>query len=113
MQPAWPADLYFFDSFQTSQPLESPRRPKVRNLYDVFKNICDDELEHVKTMKACQVSSWRSEAWTGTGRSCLDSPHSRALSAMPCEQSVSLFPQDESVVEDISKRRDKSTRVGL
>lgn len=25
-----------------------------RNLYDVFCNIRDDELEHVKTMKACR-----------------------------------------------------------
>lgn len=25
-----------------------------RNLYDVFRNIMDDEWEHVKTMKACR-----------------------------------------------------------
>ena len=27
------------------------------NLYDVFSNIRDDELEHVKTMKACEDNS--------------------------------------------------------
>ena len=33
-----------------------PRSPPPRcsNLYDVFVNIRDDELEHVKTMVACQ-----------------------------------------------------------
>ena len=30
------------------------RRPKCDTLFDVFKNICDDEAEHVKTMAACQ-----------------------------------------------------------
>ncbi|GBF99932.1 plastid terminal oxidase [Raphidocelis subcapitata] len=45
-------DLYrMFDAFQTS---DTPRRPKVKNMYDVFANIRDDEKEHVKTMQACQ-----------------------------------------------------------
>ena len=26
----------------------------IRTLYDVFRNIADDEKEHVKTMKACR-----------------------------------------------------------
>ncbi|GFR44103.1 hypothetical protein Agub_g5265 [Astrephomene gubernaculifera] len=47
-------DLYMFDSFQTSQSAQAPRRPPCSNLYDVFRNICDDEMEHVKTMRACQ-----------------------------------------------------------
>lgn len=46
-------DLYMFDEFQTSRVPES-RRPKVDNLFDVFSAIRDDELEHVKTMAACQ-----------------------------------------------------------
>ena len=45
-------DLYMFDEFQTSQV--EPRKPKCDTLYDVFVNICDDEGQHVKTMKACQ-----------------------------------------------------------
>lgn len=45
-------DLYMFDEFQTGQT--SPRRPAIDNLYDVFVNIRDDEMEHVKTMVACQ-----------------------------------------------------------
>lgn len=47
-------DLYLFDEFQTSRPINS-RRPKIDNLYDVFLNIRDDEAEHCKTMKACQT----------------------------------------------------------
>jgi ubiquinol oxidase len=47
------ADLYLFDDFQVSRTAGA-RRPPCDNLYDVFKNICDDETEHVKTMIACQ-----------------------------------------------------------
>lgn len=46
-------DLYMFDEFQTTRSLEE-RRPKIENLYDVFIAIRDDEMEHVKTMIACQ-----------------------------------------------------------
>jgi ubiquinol oxidase len=46
-------DLYMFDEFQTARAPEE-RRPKVENLYDVFVNVRDDEIEHVKTMVACQ-----------------------------------------------------------
>ena len=47
------ADLYLFDDFQVGMPPGS-RRPPCDNLYDVFKNICEDEAEHVKTMSACK-----------------------------------------------------------
>lgn len=47
------ADLYLFDEFQVSKDV-GQRRPPCDNLYDVFKNICEDEVEHVKTMMACQ-----------------------------------------------------------
>ncbi len=46
-------DLYMFDEFQTGGATKQ-RRPKVDNLYDVFLAIRDDEMEHVKTMVACQ-----------------------------------------------------------
>mmetsp|Transcript_36976 Transcript_36976/g.118540 ORF Transcript_36976/g.118540 Transcript_36976/m.118540 type:complete len:390 (+) Transcript_36976:53-1222(+) len=46
-------DLYLFDDFQVSRPAGS-RRPPCDNLFDVFTNICEDENEHVKTMRACQ-----------------------------------------------------------
>ena len=46
-------DLYMFDEFQTTHaPAE--RRPSINNLFDVFMAIRDDEMEHVKTMVACQ-----------------------------------------------------------
>eukprot|EP00892_Ulva_mutabilis_P010477 jgi/Ulvmu1/7801/UM004_0030.1 len=48
-------DVYMFESFQISGDcLESPRRPDCNSLYEVFVNIRDDEIEHKKTMKACQ-----------------------------------------------------------
>lgn len=33
------------------------------NLYDVFSNIRDDELEHVKTMVACEDNSISVDIW--------------------------------------------------
>ncbi|KAG0617088.1 hypothetical protein M758_5G162500 [Ceratodon purpureus] len=47
-------DLYMYDEFQTSQAPEA-RRPKINSLYDVFVAISGDEMEHVKTMAACQA----------------------------------------------------------
>jgi len=46
-------DLYLFDAFQTSKP-STIRRPPCDTLYDVFRNIADDESEHVKTMAAME-----------------------------------------------------------
>mmetsp|Transcript_29028 Transcript_29028/g.53116 ORF Transcript_29028/g.53116 Transcript_29028/m.53116 type:complete len:400 (-) Transcript_29028:293-1492(-) len=46
-------DLYLFDDFQVSKTPKS-RRPPCDTLYDVFKNIAEDEAEHVKTMQACK-----------------------------------------------------------
>lgn len=45
-------DLYMFDDFQTGTC--EVRRPEIRNLYDVFVAIRDDEAEHVKTMTYLQ-----------------------------------------------------------
>ena len=62
-------DLYMFDEFQTAQPPEG-RRPQIDNLYDVFVAIRDDEMEHVKTMAACQQPN---------AQLTLQSPHAPAL----------------------------------
>ena len=62
-------DLYMFDEFQTSQRPES-RRPEVNTLYDVFVAIRDDEMEHVKTMVACQQP---------TAQKTFKSPHTPEL----------------------------------
>lgn len=66
-------DLYMFDEFQTAQVPEA-RRPSVDTLYDVFVAIRDDEMEHVKTMVACQATE---------GQSSLKSPHTRLPIANP------------------------------
>lgn len=56
-------DLYIFDAFQSSNGYSAAlneseaRRPPCNNLYDVFVNIRDDEIEHAKTMSACQDNS--------------------------------------------------------
>lgn len=42
------------DEFTVTDP--TPRRPSCNNLYDVFRNIHDDEVEHEQTMQSCQVS---------------------------------------------------------
>ncbi|MEO1590691.1 MAG: alternative oxidase [Cyanobacteria bacterium J06632_22] len=62
-------DLYMFDEFQTAQPI-AERRPTIDNLYDVFVAIRDDEMEHVKTMVACQQPD---------AAQMLHSPHTPAL----------------------------------
>ena len=62
-------DLYMFDEFQTDH-LPAERRPKIDNLYDVFAAIREDEMEHVKTMVACQEPKVKM---------ALNSPHNQAL----------------------------------
>lgn len=66
-------DLYMFDEFQISHPLQE-RRPEIQNLYDVFVAIRDDEMEHVKTMVACQHPD---------ARNTFKSPHTPALEIIP------------------------------
>jgi hypothetical protein len=43
-------DLYMFDAMHATTKMTEIRRPKRDTLYDVFSNIRDDEMEHVKTM---------------------------------------------------------------
>lgn len=50
-----PACARRFQTASRGAPGVPPRRPPCENLLDVFTNIRDDELEHVKTMVACQV----------------------------------------------------------
>jgi len=48
-------DLYMFDEIQIDTC--NPRRPEIKNLYDVFAAIRDDEAEHVKTMAHLQTDA--------------------------------------------------------
>eukprot|EP01026_Neomeris_dumetosa_P031684 TRINITY_DN25117_c0_g1_i3.p1 TRINITY_DN25117_c0_g1~~TRINITY_DN25117_c0_g1_i3.p1 ORF type:complete len:412 (-),score=52.87 TRINITY_DN25117_c0_g1_i3:473-1657(-) len=53
------SDLYLFDELQSpvcsgEQQFRCVRRPNCNNLLDVFVNIRDDEIEHVKTMDSCK-----------------------------------------------------------
>ena len=48
-------DLYMFDEMHTSSSCEPPRRrPTCDTLLDVFRNIRDDEAQHVATMQHLQ-----------------------------------------------------------
>lgn len=69
-------DLYMFDEFQTTHASET-RRPEVNNLYDVFVAIRDDEMEHVKTMAACQNPS---------AQQTLSSPHNPEFEPISSER---------------------------
>ncbi|PON52169.1 Alternative oxidase [Parasponia andersonii] len=84
-------DLYLFDEFQTSRP-PNTRRPKIENLYDVFLNIRDDEAEHCKTMKACQIHG------------NLRSPHSFPEDELE-DEAVCILPEAdcEGIVDCIKK----------
>eukprot|EP01025_Chloroclados_australasicus_P068550 TRINITY_DN9526_c1_g1_i4.p1 TRINITY_DN9526_c1_g1~~TRINITY_DN9526_c1_g1_i4.p1 ORF type:complete len:367 (-),score=27.39 TRINITY_DN9526_c1_g1_i4:398-1498(-) len=59
-------DLYMFDSFQMTTEQDGThtkniRRPSCETLLDVFNNIRDDEMEHVKTMDACKEQTIASQ----------------------------------------------------
>ena len=62
-----------FEAFQTAHA-GNYRRPKIDNLYDVFVAICDDEMEPVKTMVACQKPA---------AENMLASPHTTPLPTAP------------------------------
>ena len=47
------SDPYMFQEFLVSEGAKC-RAPKCDSLLDTFHNIIDDEIEHKKTMKACQ-----------------------------------------------------------
>lgn len=74
-------DLYLFDQFQTSYKGKEPRRPPCNNLYDVFCAIRDDEVEHVKTMQACQNNTIR-----------LDLQNEAAMRQVAEQQQVAKLP---------------------
>lgn len=53
------AERYMFDAFQSERvlgggPETTHRSPVIENLYDVFCNIRDDEIEHAETMRKLQ-----------------------------------------------------------
>ncbi len=87
-------DLYLFDEFQTDRSPEA-RRPKIENLFDVFVAIRDDEMEHIKTMIACQ----RSDA-----QATFKSPHSPNTRDLPEGTKAAINGQSaEFVHKEIEK----------
>jgi ubiquinol oxidase len=68
-------DLYLFDEFQASHS-EKPRRPKIENLYDVYVAVRDDEMEHVKTMIACQGEDAKTSFKSPHNPDCIESSQS-------------------------------------
>lgn len=81
-------DLYMFDEFQTTHPSEF-RRPKIENLYDVFVAVREDELEHVKTMIACQQPD---------AQNTFQSPHDANRAALPESIRIAIDAQTSDIV---------------
>jgi ubiquinol oxidase len=54
-------DMYLFDamhfdgSYEDNESAPTQRRPDIKNLFDVFSSVRDDEEQHVKTMKHMQT----------------------------------------------------------
>ncbi len=92
-------DLYLFDEFQTGQAAGT-RRPPVDNLYDVFLAIRDDEMEHVKTMIACQ----RSDAYQS-----FHSPHSPENSTLSASNLEAINKAAELAVENMTEYSQEAT----
>jgi len=114
-------DLYLFDKFHTGghPGARATRRPPCDNLLDVFTNIRDDELEHVRTMQACQqwwgggteallpqderqVASKRKEwqRWsTAVNRSFVESPDTTTVASAAASDfgRSSVHPMDSTV----------------
>lgn len=83
-------DLYMFDEFQTTN-IDAFRRPKIDNLYDVFIAIREDELEHVKTMIACQQPE---------SQDTFQSPHNENRTALPESVRTSINLQTAQITKE-------------
>lgn len=86
-------DLYMFDEFQTTH-LETFRRPQIETLYDVFVAIRDDELEHVKTMIACQQPE---------AQETFQSPHAENFSALPESVRTTIALKTAQIIQAAEK----------
>ncbi|KAI3428133.1 hypothetical protein D9Q98_006516 [Chlorella vulgaris] len=93
-------DLYLFDEFQTSWRASGDvRRPRCNTLYDVFCNIRDDELEHVKTMVACQ-----------DGSIALDLQNAEAMAELASQEKIATLPPWDSDDEEGTTTRRTATK---
>ncbi|WP_250126387.1 alternative oxidase [Chroococcidiopsis sp. CCMEE 29] len=86
-------DLYMFDEFQTTHPPQE-RRPIIQNLYDVFVAIRDDELEHVKTMIACQQPD---------SQETFQSPHTANRPPLPESIKAAIDKHTADIVREVEK----------
>ncbi len=86
-------DLYMFDEFQTTHP-EAFRRPQIENLYDVFVAVREDELEHVKTMIACQQPE---------AQDTFQSPHTGNRPALPASVRAAIELGTAQIVQEAEK----------
>jgi ubiquinol oxidase len=92
-------DLYMFDEFQTTHP-EAFRRPQIENLYDVFVAVREDELEHVKTMIACQQPE---------AQETFHSPHAENRPALPESVRAAIELQATQIIKEAEKEPVKIT----
>lgn len=87
-------DLYLFDEFHTSRPPEE-RRPKIENLYDVYVAIRNDEMEHIKTMVACQQFYAQANFKSPHSPNSMDLPE--ATQDPICDRTHDLAQEQETV----------------
>jgi ubiquinol oxidase len=87
-------DLYMFDEFQTTRTPEE-RRPRIENLYDVFVAIRDDEMEHVKTMVACQHPN---------AQLTFKSPHNPEAKSLPESIKVAIEESSEDLAREATEK---------
>lgn len=92
-------DLYLFDEFQTARPPED-RRAQIENLYDVFVAIRDDEMEHVKTMIACQKEN---------AQSSFKSPHSLNKAALPEATRLTIDQSKDELAQETKEEPVEAT----
>lgn len=88
-------DLYLFDEFQTTR-VPQERRPKIENLYDVFVAIRGDELEHVKTMIACQQPD---------AQQTFQSPHTANRLALPESVKAAINEHTADIVQEAVEKQ--------
>jgi ubiquinol oxidase len=87
-------DLYMFDEFQSTRTPEE-RRPRIENLYDVFVAIRDDEMEHVKTMVACQHPN---------AQLTFKSPHNPEAKSLPESIKVAIEESSEDLAREATDK---------
>merc|ERR1711988_208543 len=94
---------FMFDDFQSCRDPGS-RRPVIRNLYDVFLNIRNDEAEHFKTMVAAQDELYLKENPLQMSQ--------EQLRDIQKNNSINMVPNPYDMVNQMRMEREKAEADG-